>query len=125
MATTDLTDAATLHVTVTAAANTGATITLPAVAGLFIYITSLQIQRNATAALAGTATLVITSTNLPGSPAWSVGNAMAAGGTQTDLQYEPCLPLKASAAGVAVTVVMPIPGLAVLWRGNCSYYVGP
>lgn len=116
---------ATKHVTVTAAANTGATITLPtAGAGLFHYITSLQLYRNATAALAGTATLVITSTNLPGSPAWSVGNAMLAGGTQQDLMYEPGNPLKSLAANTATTIVMPAPGAAVLWRGNCSYYVG-
>lgn len=116
---------ATLHVTVTAAANAGATITLPAAgAGLFHYITSLQLYRNATAALAGSATLVITSTNLPGSPAWSVGNAMIAGGTQQDVVYEPSNPLKSSVANTATTIVMPVPGAAVLWRGNCSYYVG-
>lgn len=114
-----------LHVTVTAAANTGATITLPAAgAGLFHYITNIHLCRNATAALAGTATLVITSTNLPGSPAWSVGNAMAAGGTQIDLDYRPTTPLKSSVANTATTVVMPVPGAAVLWRGNCTYYVG-
>lgn len=115
----------TLHVTVTAAANTGATITLPAPGlGLYHYITNLQLCRNATAALAGTATLVITSTNLPGSPAWSVGNAMAAGGTQQDLVYAPTTPLKSSVANTATTIVMPVPGAAVLWRGNCTYYVG-
>lgn len=115
----------TLWVTVTAAANAGATITLPAPgAGLFHYITSLNIMRNATAALTGTATLVITSTNLPGSPAWSVGNAMVAGGTQRDLDYEFSNPLKSSVANTATTIVMPVPGAAVLWRGNVSYYVG-
>lgn len=114
-----------LHVTVTAAANTGATITLPAPgAGLFHYITNIHLTRNATAALAGSATLVVTSTNLPGSPAWSVGNAMAAGGTQLDLDYRPTAPLKSSVANTATTIVMPVPGAAVLWRGNCSYYVG-
>jgi hypothetical protein len=115
----------TSHVTVTAAANTAATITLPAAgAGLFHYITNINICRNATAALAGTATLVITSTNLPGSPAWSVGNAMIAGGTQIDLDYTPATPLKSSAANTATTIVMPAPGAAVLWRGNCTYYIG-
>jgi hypothetical protein len=114
-----------LHVTVTAAANTAATITLPAPgAGLFHYITSLHLQRNATAALVGTATLVATSTNLPGSPAWSYGNAMVAGGTQLDLNYEPTTPLKSLLANTATTIVMPAAGAAVLNRGNCSYYVG-
>lgn len=114
-----------LHVTVTAAANTGATVTLPAAgAGLFHYITSIQLYRNATGAVTGNATLVITSTNLPGNPAWSVGNAMIAGGTQADLVYEPNNPLKSSVANTATTIVMPAPGLLCLYRGNVSYYVG-
>lgn len=115
----------TLHVTVTAAANTSATITLPAAgAGMFHYITYLNCMRNATAALAGTATLIITSTNLPGNPAWSVGNAMIAGGTQLDLDMQPTAPLKSLVANTNTTIVMPAAGAAVLYRGNCSYYVG-
>ncbi len=114
----------TLAVTVTAAANTGATLTIPSVAGLYHYITSLQISRNATAALAGTATLVITSTNLPGALAWSVGNAMAAGGTQRDVELSLTCPLKSSVAGTNTTIVMPVPGAAVLWRAVATYYVG-
>jgi hypothetical protein len=116
---------ATLHVTATAAANAAATATLPAAgAGLFHYITSIQIVRNATAALAGTATLIHTSTNLPGNPAWSVGNAMIAGGTQLDLAYAPSNPLKSSVANTATTVVAAAGGAAVLNRVNVSYYVG-
>jgi hypothetical protein len=116
---------ATLHVTATAAANTAATASLPAAGvGLFHYITSIQIARNATAALAGTATIIHTSTNLPGTPAWSVGNAMAAGGTQLDVVYEPAQPLKSLVANTATTVVAAAGGLAVLGRVNVSYYVG-
>lgn len=116
---------ATLHVTATAAANTAATATLPAAgAGLFHYITSIEITRNATAALAGTATLIHTTTNLPGSPAWSVGNAMAAGGTQLDVRYEPDNPLKSSVANTNTTIVAAAGGAAVLGRVNVSYYVG-
>jgi hypothetical protein len=113
-----------LHVTATAATNTAATATLPAVAGLFHYITHINIVRNATAALAGTATLIHTSTNLPGTPAWSVGNAMVAGGTQEDVNYTPTTPLKSSVAGTATTVVAAAAGLAVLGRVNVSYYLG-
>jgi len=116
---------ATLHVTVTAAANTAATITLPAAgAGMFHYITYLNCRRNATAVLAGTATLIITSTNLPGNPAWSNGNAMIAGGTVEDIDMQPTTPLKSLVANTATTIVMPAAGAAVLNRGNCSYYVG-
>jgi hypothetical protein len=113
------------HVTATAAANTAATATLPAAGvGLFHYITHIDITRNATAALAGTATLIHTTTNLPGSPAWSVGNAMVAGGTEKDVVYEPATPLKSSVANTATTVVCAAAGLAVLGRVNVSYYVG-
>jgi len=115
----------TLHVTATATANASATATLPAAgAGLFHYITNIHLCRNATAALAGTATLIHTTTNLPGSPAWSVGNAMIAGGTQIDLDYSPTTPLKSSVANTATTVVMPAAGAAVLNRVNVSYYIG-
>ena len=115
-----------IPVSVTAAANTAATITIPAPpAGLFNYISCIDITRNATAALAGTATLVITTTNLPGTLSWSVGNAMAAGGTQKDVEAYYTQPVKSSLAGTATTIVMPAPGLAVLWRGNAFYYVGP
>lgn len=115
-----------LIISVTAAANAGATATLPAAgAGLFHYITYIQITRNATAVLAGTATLVITTTNLPGSLAWSVGNAMVAGGTQSDVCLSFPSPIKSSVANIASTIVAPAPGAAVLWRINVGYYTGP
>lgn len=114
-----------LHVTATAAANTAATASLPAAGvGMFHYITSIHICRNATALLAGTATLIHTSTNLPGSPAWSVGNAMSAGGTQIDLDYTPTTPLKSLLANTATTVVAAAAGLSVLGRVNVTYYIG-
>lgn len=115
----------TLWVTATAAANTAATATLPAAgAGMFHYITSISIVRNATAALVGSATLIHTSTNLPGSPAWSVGNAMIIGGTQVDVDFQPASPLKSLAANTNTTIVAAAAGLAVLNRVNVSYYVG-
>jgi coenzyme F420-reducing hydrogenase delta subunit len=115
----------TLHVTATAAANTAVTATLPAAGvGLFHYITHIHITRNSTAILAGTATLIHTTTNLPGSPAWSVGNNMVAGDTKIDVIYEPTTPLKSLLANTATTVVCAAGGLAVLGRVNVSYYVG-
>jgi len=115
----------TLAATVTVAANTAATLTLPAGGvGLFHYITRLEIRRTATAALAGTATLVVTTTNLPGTLAYSFGNAMGAGGTQVDLDADFQNPLKSSVANTATTIVMPAPGAAVLWRANAYYYLG-
>lgn len=115
-----------LHVTVTAAVNTAATITLPAAGvGMFHYITNINLSRVAAAAVVGGgAAQVITSTNLPGSPAWSRGDAMTAGQSLIDLDYSPTSPLKSLLANTASTIVMPIPGATILNRGNCSYYVG-
>lgn len=115
-------------VTVTAAINTAATLTIPAAgAGLFHYIGALFIVRTATTAVAGTANLVITSTNLDSGNAWawSVGNAVIAGGTQRDLELLPCFPIKSFAANTNTTIVMPIPGATSLWRAFASYYVAP
>lgn len=115
-----------LAISATGAAAAAVTLTIPAPpAGLFNYITSIDITRNATAALAGTATLVITTTNLPGSLAWSVGNAMNAGGTQVDVNKDFTQPLKSTTAATATTIVCPAAGAAVLWRVNANYYVGP
>ena len=116
----------TQSISATGAAAANVTLTIPApAAGMFNYITSIDITRNATAALAGTATLVITTTNLPGSLAWSVGNAMAAGGTQIDVNKDFTQPIKSITAATATTIVAPVPGAAVLWRINANYYVGP
>ena len=115
-----------LSASATGAANAAVTLTLASPgAGLRHYITGLEITRNATAALAGTATPVVTTTNLPGSLAWSVGNAMAAGGTQIDVQREFVHPLQSSAQATSTTIVAPAPGAAVLWRINAYYYVAP
>lgn len=113
-----------LIVTNTGAANAAVTATLPAAGtGLFHYITGIEVMRTATAALTGTATLVITTTNIPGSLAWSVGNAMVAGGTSRDIVMIFESPIKTSIANTATTVVCPAPGAAVLWRVTVYYFV--
>jgi hypothetical protein len=115
-----------LSASATGAAAAAVTLTLAAPgAGLRHYITGIEITRNATAALAGTATLVVTTTNLPGTLAWSVGNAMAAGGTQIDVARDFPNPLQSVAQNTATTIVAPVPGAAVLWRINAYYYVAP
>lgn len=122
---TGISAASNLIVTATGTANSAVTLTLPAAGvGLFHYITALCIARTSTAVLAGTATLVITSTNLDtgSTMAWSVGNAMIAGGTQRDVEMFPCTPHKSLTANTATTIVMPAPGAAVLWRAYAWYY---
>lgn len=108
-----------------AAANTALTTTLAApAAGQYHYITALHISRQATAALAGSAILSVTTTNLPGSLGWAAGNGMAAGETKDLVQMNFDPPIKSSVSATATTIVMPAPGLAVQWRSNVHYFTG-
>jgi hypothetical protein len=114
----------TFHVTATAA-NAVATATLPAAGvGLFHYVTDINLVRATTTAVVGTALLTHTSTNLPGTPNWTAGNAIAIGQSIIDLDYSPTTPLKSSVANTATTIVMPAGGAGVQNRVNVSYYVG-
>jgi len=115
----------TLAVTTLSAANTATTATLPLVTGQFHYITAVQVTRTCTAALTGSAALAITSTNLPGSLAWTAGNACAIGSTNNDVQVSYSSPLKSSVAGTATTVVCPAAGAAVLCRVTVLYFAAP
>lgn len=117
--------AATLHVTATAAVNTAATASLPApAAGLFHYITSIQVVKlyNVLGVAAG-AGVVITSTNLPGTPAWTTEQAAGAVGTAPMvINYQPTTPLKAALAATISTIACPAQ-LQTIWRINVSYFV--
>lgn len=106
------------------AANTGATITLASGgSGVFHFITHIRIERTATAALAGTAALNITTTNL-GGIAWRTGNAMAIGGTQIDVDEDYTHPLRSAVSNTATTIVLPAPGANVLYSAWVAYYTG-
>lgn len=117
--------AATLCVTTLSAANATVTATLSAVASQFHYITRIEIVRVATAAVAGTAILGYTSTNLPGTWARSAGNAIAAGGTVKDVDEVLENPIKSSAVNTATTIVAPAAGAACQVRITIYYYVAP
>lgn len=116
--------AATLTVTVTAATGVAATLTLPAVVGQFHYITSLQIRIYATALRTGVAApLVVTTTNLPGSPAFTFETAQAIG-TNTPVQgLDLATPLKSSVVNTATTIVAPIAATGI-WRITATYFTG-
>ena len=116
--------AALLHVSITAAVNTAVTATLPApAAGLFHYITSVQLVKVYSAlGVAAGAGVVITSTNLPGTPAWTTEQAAGAVGTAVRvIDYQPTTPLRSAAAAIATTFAAPAQ-LQTIWRWNISYF---
>jgi hypothetical protein len=115
-----------LLATVAGSASTGATLVIPGVRGMRHAITSLHIQRsNSTnAAVTGNATLTITSQNLPGKPSWNVGNAMAAGATQTDVRLRMrYAPLISVIPGADTMIAAPLPGTGVTWTMSATYYL--
>lgn len=112
-----------LVVTTLSTAATTVTLTIPAAgAGLFHYITRIEIVRVSTAAVTGSAVLGYTSTNLPGSWARSAGNAIAIGATVKDVDEVLSSPLKSSAANTATTIVAPSGGTGVQVRITVYYY---
>lgn len=111
--------------TATGAAAAAVTLTLAAPgAGLFHYISRLIIQRHTSAALTAAATpIIVTTTNLPGSRAFSFPADAAAQGVVAQEIMEPCIPLKSSAANTATTIVCPAT-TGVIWRVTADYYIG-
>lgn len=114
--------AATTTVTATAATGTAVTLTLPAVSAQFHYITSIDILIYATAARTGAATpLVVTTTNITGSPAFTFETAQAIG-TNTPIQgYNLTTPLKSTTVNTATTIVAPI-ATSGIWRITVTYF---
>lgn len=109
--------ASTKAVSVVSGTNSVGTLTLPAMAGQFHYITSVHVETSCTASILGSAALAVTSTNLPGNLAWQFGNICAPGQTyaQVDLSIA-AAPLRSLATDTDTTFVCPAIGLT----GTCS-----
>jgi 3-polyprenyl-4-hydroxybenzoate decarboxylase len=94
-------------------------------AGLRHYMTYIKIERIATALLTAAATpVVVTTTNLPGSLAYSVQADAAAQGLIYTLRDDFAYPLAASAQATATTIVCP-GTTGVIWRVTAGYQVRP
>jgi len=113
-------------VTAVGAAAAAVTLTLAAPgAGLRQYLTYLSINRFATALLtAAAAPVTVTTTNLPGSLAFSFPADAAAQGSLFVWREDLAFPLAASAQNTAVTVVAPVT-TAVIWRVTAGYFIAP
>jgi hypothetical protein len=114
-----------LLVTATAAVGVAVTATLPAVAGLRHYIDFIRVTRSATAALTASATpALITTTNLPGTPALTFGQDVAGIGLDKEVELDfGGTGLAATAVGTASTIVCPA-YTGVIWRVNVGYRLG-
>lgn len=108
----------------TAGAATTLTLTAPG-AGLRHYLTYLSINRFATALLtAGTAPVAVTTTNLPGSLAFSFPAEAAAQGTLDRWREDFAFPIASSAQNTNTTIVCPAT-TSVIWRVTAGFYVAP
>lgn len=112
--------------TATGAASAAVTLTIASAgAGLRHYLTYLSIVRSASAALTASATpTVITTTNLPGALAFTMGLDGAAIGVDKIIREDFAYPLATSALATATTIVCPAV-TGVIWRVTAGYYVAP
>lgn len=109
----------------TGTAGAAATLTIAAIPGKRHAITNILIMRASAAGEAGNAVLSISTTNLPDSMAWTVGDAVAAGGTQIDVNLAFNPPLLSSVANTNTTIVCPDPGTDPVWTIQAFYYLVP
>jgi len=116
---------ATLAVTATGAASAAVTATLPAVAGLRHYIDRVSVLRSATAALTAAATpVVVTTTNIPGTPAMTFGSDAGGIGLDKEVVLDfGGAGMATSAINTATTIVAPV-YTGVIWRINAFYRLG-
>lgn len=113
-----------LGVSAVGAAAAALTVTLPAVAGQFHYIDTIEITLYATTAGTGGATpSTVTSTNLPGNTAWTFPSGRAIG-TNYNYVLSANSPIRSGAAGTATTIVCPAT-TGALWRVNVFYRTRP
>jgi len=110
----------------TGVAGAAVTLTLAAPgAGLRHYLTRLAIERHAAAALtAGATPTLITTTNLPGSLAFSIPVEAAAAGSVYEKTIDPARPIMSSAQNTATTIVAGAV-TSVIWRITALFYVAP
>lgn len=115
-----------LHVTATGASGAAVTLTIPAPpTGIYHHFTRIEIERHTSALLTAAATpVIITTTNLPGSRAFSIPADAAAQGVIYSKVIEPATPIKSAVISTATTFVAPTT-TGVIWRLSADYYNAP
>lgn len=110
-------------VTAVGASGASVTLTIPAAgAGLFHYLTHVHITMYAAAALTPSATPnSVTTTNLPGSIAWTFPTAGAQGVVALIDETFNAAPIKSSVSNTATTIVCPA-FTGAIWRVIVNYF---
>lgn len=116
----------TLHVTATAAAGVAATLSLPAPgAGLRQYLTNLRMERfQALLGVAAATPVLVTTTNIIGSPVFSFSQRAAEQGFLEASEYRFVSPVQSAVQNSVLTIVAPAQA-QTLWRLSAHYYVAP
>jgi len=100
------------------------TLTIPATAGLFNYLCTLEIYMFCSTAIAspGSTPVLVTTTGITGTPTISFSYPVTSlGVTMEERIYNFASPLRGSAVNTALTVVCPAT-TGVLWRVNALYF---
>ncbi len=114
------------HATNTGVAGAAVTLTLPAPpVGLFHHINRIRLERHAASLLtAGSTPVIVTTTNLPGSRAFSIPADAAMQGTVYAVSVDGSAPLRSSVAATATTIVCPAT-TNVIWRVAADFITAP
>lgn len=104
---------------------TGVTLTITVPAGMFAYITGLDISDCEGTALTAAAPTYITTTGINGSPQYQIGSGPAVAGTcSPTIAGIGTQPLKSQTAGTNVTFVLPTFVTNQVVSLNVYYYLG-
>lgn len=104
-------------------ATSAATVTLTPNGGEYVYISTISLSNCAgSAAVTAAAVTTLTTTNLSGSPAWTVGSGVAAGLCQPVITEVFPNGVRSQTPGSAVTFVLPTFATNQTLRLNVSWY---
>jgi hypothetical protein len=106
-------------------ANNPVTLTIPASgAGTFHVLIAVYVTRTCTTAIVGANVLTVTTANLPGSMAWTMGDACGVGTTNNDVVFQPGpIGVLASTANTNTTVTCPATGATGICRVSAVYQI--
>lgn len=107
-------------------ATSAATVTLTPNGGEYVYLSTITVTNCAgSAAVTAAAVTSLTTTNLSGSPAWTIGSGVAAGLCQPVLTEIFPNGFRAQTPGSAVTFVLPTFATNQTLRVNVSWFSAP